>query len=222
MSVQLFSDGTSAGGAMGGARGQGAWFRVAEWMVRLAGLRSPNEGTEEPALLVLVQTSAGGVAAEETHAEQSPGTAIMELRRLSGLTWDHLARLLGVTRRSLHFWASGHPASAKNEERLYRVLAAVRRADRGGASKNRAMLFDERDGVVPFDLLERGEYDRFLAVVGPGSGRRQATPKPLSAEARSTRKPPPPEMLVGALQERVHKDKGRLLSSTPIGPHREE
>ena len=34
---------------------------------------------------------------------------IFELRRLTGFTWDELALLLSVTRRSLHLWANGGP-----------------------------------------------------------------------------------------------------------------
>jgi hypothetical protein len=33
--------------------------------------------------------------------------------------------------------------------------------------------------------------------------------KPLSAEEQAARKPPPPETLVGALQDKIHQDKGR-------------
>ena len=35
--------------------------------------------------------------------------AVSELRRISGLTWEQLAWLFGVSRRSVHFWASGKP-----------------------------------------------------------------------------------------------------------------
>ena len=59
------------------------------------------------------------------------GAVIGELRRLSGLTWDQLARLLGVSRRSVHFWASGKPMAQSNEEHLRRLLAVVRKVDRG-------------------------------------------------------------------------------------------
>lgn len=36
-------------------------------------------------------------------------------------------------------------------------------------------------------------------------------PAPLSVAARAKRQPPPPEALVGALHDRVHKDTGRLI-----------
>lgn len=39
---------------------------------------------------------------------------------------------------------------------------------------------------------------------------------PLSPEEEVARKPQPPEELIGALQDRVHKEKGKLISATPI------
>ena len=138
-----------------------------------------------------------------------PGAAISELRRLAGLTWEQLARVFGVARRSLHFWASGKPINAANEERLRRLLAALRQADRGAADVNRAMLLRDHDGVLPIDLLAEGSFDEFLSLVGRGPGRRRLELTPLSAEAREARKPPPPEELVEALHDRVHRDVGR-------------
>jgi DNA-binding transcriptional regulator YiaG len=176
----------------------------------------------EHELVPLPQTNAGRMQIEEEEKTQSTSSAIMELRRLSGLTWEQLATLFNVARRSLHFWASGKPVNASNEEHLRRVLAVVRRADRGFAAKNRSILFEDRDGVVPFDLLARGEYDTFIDLVLTGPGRREVKLAPLSPEALEARKPQPPEELVGALQDRVHVEKGRLLLATPIRRKRQE
>ena len=149
-----------------------------------------------------------------TGGEQEPepldaGAAISELRRLAGLTWQQLARVFGVARRSLHFWASGKPLNAANDERLRRLLAVVRQADRGAADTNRAMLLRDHDGVLPLDLLTEGRLDEFLALVGKGPGRHRLALTPLSAEAREARKPAPPDELVEALHDRVHRDVGR-------------
>src|SRR5918996_4642559 len=45
-----------------------------------------------------------------------PTTAalVLELHRLSGLTWAQLASVFGVDRRAIHFWAAGRPMSAGN------------------------------------------------------------------------------------------------------------
>src|SRR4051812_580671 len=83
-------------------------------------------------MLASLGTSAGGAVpaemvsrsdrpAEHTSAGHSvllapsAGAAIAELRRLTGFTWDQLARLFHVSRRSLHFWASGKIMTPANE-----------------------------------------------------------------------------------------------------------
>jgi transcriptional regulator with XRE-family HTH domain len=169
------------------------------------------------------QTSSGRESNEvEGSSPQDTASAINELRRLTGLTWEQLAELFGVARRSLHFWASGKPMNAANEERLRRMLAAIRQTDRGSASENRSMLLQDRDGALPIDLLKEGRYEELVALVAPGPGRRRLKPTPLSHEAREARKPRPPEELVGALQDRVHVEEGRLLAATPIRSKREK
>jgi DNA-binding transcriptional regulator YiaG len=160
----------------------------------------------------LEQTTAGAPVATPEPA----GAAIGELRRISGLTWDQLARVFGVSRRSLHFWASGKPMAPSNEEHLQRVLAVVRKSDRGSASANRAALLAGReDGLLPFDLLVAKEYERVSSLLGEGGAQRASLPK-LSKEARAARAPRPPEELVGALQDRVHRDTGAFRAARSV------
>jgi transcriptional regulator with XRE-family HTH domain len=156
----------------------------------------------------LAQTSPGLVP-PGPEEETKTSSAILELRRLSGLTWEQLANLFDVTRRTLHFWASGKPVNGPNEERLRRVLAALRSTDRGTAAGNRSLLLQERGGAVPFDLLARGEYGAFIRLVTAGPGRHDTKPTPLSRNARKARKPAPPDQLVGALQDGVHAGTGK-------------
>ncbi len=158
------------------------------------------------------QTTAGASIVSAEHA----GTAIAELRRLSGFTWDQLARLFKVSRRSLHFWASGKAMTPSNEEHLQRLLAVVRTIDRGSASINRSVLLAvQADDTIPYDLLGDEQYERVVALLGPGGARRAKAPK-LSAEAIAARAPRPPEELVGALQDRVHSSGGRLLAAKAV------
>jgi len=157
---------------------------------------------------------------EHTTAGVSPappaGTAIGELRRLSGLTWEQLAELFGVRRRSLHFWASGSAMSPRHEEHLHRLLAVIRKIDRGSAAANRtALLTADSDGNLPIDLLKQEEYGRVVVLLGV-SGRRRQSPPRISAEARATRRPGPPEELVDTLQEGGPPSSGPLLSVTAL------
>ena len=141
------------------------------------------------------QTNAGTKAAEPPSAS----VALSELRRLSGLSWEQLARVLGVSRRALHFWASGKAMARTNEEHLQRVLAVVRSVDRGSTTATRSALLEtleDRNNVV--DLLGARDYERAASITSL-----------LSAAARTSRTPSSPEALVGALHDRVHEDRGQ-------------
>ena len=135
--------------------------------------------------------------------------AVSELRRISGLTWYQLGQLLGVSRRSVHYWASGKPLNAENEERLMRVLAIVRAADRGSARGTRAVLLDAGGGATPFEMLAAMRFDDARRALGRGRTRRVPALTGLSAEAKAARKPLPPEELYDARSEHVHRDLGR-------------
>lgn len=166
----------------------------------------------------------GVVAFEQTHsgiqfldttdsgcrAASSSGPALLELRRLSGLTWENLAELFGVSRRTLHFWASGKPQNSSNERRLRRMLAALHEIDRGTARENRAALFEAQpDGVIPFNLLRDERYVEAIARLGRQAPSPRPARPPLSPEAQVARRPPKPEELIGALHEPVHRDIGK-------------
>src|SRR6266566_1600965 len=95
-------------------------------------------------------------------APDSPriGSVIGELRRLSGLTWEQLSQVLGMSRSSLHSWASGESRGRTDEEHLLQVLSVIRCIDRGSASHNRTELFAVRDDGMAFDLLLNRQYHR--------------------------------------------------------------
>ena len=200
--MEMASFPTSAGETMLGG--------VYVWLIFVGGALSvPGTTSEEglverrQALISQAQTNSG----VQEQALQSASSAIMELRRLSGLTWDQLARLFGVTPRSLHFWVSGKPLTPTNEELLNRLLATIRRLDRGSSKENRSLLLGIRkDGVIPFDLLIEGQYEQVLSLLGPGHAPARPHPSTLSVEARLARVPHEPDELVGAMQDRIHED----------------
>lgn len=165
-----------------------------------------------------VETSSGTARKLEKDAldirdKRTSGTAINELRHLSGLTWDQLAKVLDVTRRALHHWANGKPMNVLNEARLYRVSAFVQKTDRGDAQLNRAALLSvrEEDGVSVLDLLRKQEYAEAEAIVGRGVGRAKRILKPLSKEARLAKEPSRVADLLEARPDISHKRRGRLV-----------
>lgn len=148
--------------------------------------------------------------------------AVSELRRISGLTWEQLAGLFGVSRRSVHFWASGRPLNATNHERLMRVLDVVRHADRGTARSTRAALLDARGGSTALEMLADQQFQEARIALGQGRPRLVPALTPLSEAARTARKPLPPDELYDAKSDRVHQEPGRgRAARTARGQRRE-
>lgn len=138
----------------------------------------------------------------------STRSAISELRLLSGLTWDQLGELFGVSRRSVHYWVSGQALNREHERHVREVLDIVKVADRGSAQANRAMLSEVREGRSGLALLAAKDFSAARNHLGKGPGRRRVVMKPLSAENRAARAPLPPEVMLNALQDSVHRDVG--------------
>lgn len=209
---------TSSGGIRDSAIG---WFLVAALPMTLpstVGTENTSSG-EDPATTWWPDYNLA-VMSEATNASQSGGerfsltipvgesavtegapAAVMELRRLTGLTWEQLADLFSVNRRSVHNWASGRTPSRRNEERLRRLLAVMRAVDRGSVQANRSALFGSlRDGLVLFELLKEGRYSEVQAAIGQ-TGTRRHTPRPLSRQVEEARRPAGPDVLVGARED---------------------
>jgi len=166
-----------------------------------------RDATRDHAFIAQAQTNSG----VQVRESQAPSAAILELRRVSGLTWDQLARLFGITRRSLHFWVSGKPLTPAHEERLHRLLATVRRLDRGSAHENRTLLLGVHDdGCIPFDLLVAEQYEHVLTLLGPGHAPARPHPAALAVDARVARAPHAPEDVAGSLPDRVHQEVGQV------------
>jgi DNA-binding transcriptional regulator YiaG len=217
MSLEVADRGTSARGSMGRSYTRPPidlispiWFPEGNFSVTISDryVSVPSDR----AVLTVTPTNSGC----KVNASFTTGGGILELRRLTGLTWDQLARVFHVDRRSLHFWASGKPLSPSNEERLNRLVALICKVDRGSAAANRSALLAAHGTVIPLDLLVESQWDRVLTLLGPGSGRsRETVVHPLSG-GRHSYAPPAPADLVGALQTRVHENKGRLRAARPL------
>jgi len=114
---------------------------------------------------------------------------VAELRRRSGFTWQQIAQVMGVERRTLHFWEAGHGMRPVHEERLQRVLQVIRKADRGSSGATREFLLDASRGPMLKDLLAEDRLDLALArVAGLTVPRREPRPAPLSSEVRAARR----------------------------------
>jgi len=158
------------------------------------------------------QQTNSGLTAEQ---KAPVGPAIMEIRRLSGMTWEQLASLFEVSRRTVHFWASGKALNSYNEAKLYGVLSTIRQIDRGTAQENRQLLFTARGGVLPIELIRTGRYEEAIRLVGETIYERPNL-TPLSQAAWNARRPESPHLLVGALQDRVQVGTGRTRPAKAV------
>jgi DNA-binding transcriptional regulator YiaG len=161
-------------------------------------------------LVAASEMTTSGVTIASTSSPEATQKALSELRRLSGLTWEQLAKLFNVSRRSLHFWASGQPLSRFNEEHLNRLLGTIRYVDQGSASLNRSLLLcPDGNGNPLFDLLVAGKYEEFKRIVGSNNAPRRPLLGALSEDAHTAYMPQNPADLVDALQEPIHREVGR-------------
>lgn len=151
-----------------------------------------------------------------------PGPELLTyIKRGTGFTWDQLARVFGVQRRSLHLWVKGARMNANNAERLEQVAAVVRLLDTGDPDRTRSALLRPRtDGNSTFDLLCAGRYREALTaarrsaveLVPPARVKR---PPALPGAARRGRQGLSPLELVRGAPE-VQPPVGRYLGVSPI------
>ncbi|WP_327719387.1 hypothetical protein OG381_31315 [Streptomyces sp. NBC_00490] len=87
----------------------------------------------------------------------------------SGLTWEQLSRVLGVSRRSVHLWASGGRVNARHGEMLVRLAEIIKAAPVVDPSRVRAWLFASRPGEgSPLEIFQEQYRKRGAPVQGVG------------------------------------------------------
>lgn len=113
---------------------------LAEWRARIESLETTTEsrggigayGDIVGSATATFDVTLGPERAADGQVEASWGNPVVEPRELaralhaeSGLSWQQLAAVIGVSPRSLHLWVRGGPIASKNHQRLataYRVL----------------------------------------------------------------------------------------------------
>ncbi len=131
---------------------------------------------------------------------------IAELRRLGGLTWEQVAELFGVSRRSVHFWASGKPMTVEHDQKLCRILDVLRGAGRP-ADSMRAHLLASDERVL--QLLANGDYSAASVALGAGTSYGAPRRTPLSPAAADARRPLAPEILAASEEAVLVAPEGR-------------
>jgi DNA-binding transcriptional regulator YiaG len=92
---------------------------------------------------------------------------VRDLWERSGLTWDQLARLFGVSRRSVHAWATGARLNAYHQELLTELTQLVAWIDTGDPHRNRDQLLAPRPGGPSlFDEVRARRADQSFDITG--------------------------------------------------------
>lgn len=112
------------------------------------------------------------LSGEENSLGRSPSELIIELKRLSGLTWAQISGVFGVESRALHYWKAGNSVSAENHQKLGSSVAMLRFIDRGTAEENKRLLLSKAsNGETLLELLKSGETQTAMNLAGRGAGR---------------------------------------------------
>lgn len=158
--------------------------------------------------------SADSVSERPDREDTSPSKAIRATKHRSGLTWELLAEVFGVSRQTLHSWANGAAPSEANERNIHRMHSAIRLIDRGAPSVTRSVLLSGVNGASPISLLAEGRYEAAIEQAGQGPKDARRTSPRLSEEERALRAPLSPLTLMEVREpkERPTKRKGRAIT----------
>lgn len=100
----------------------------------------------------------------DPHPEPLAATRVRRLKDRSGLTWDQLRRLFGVSERSMHLWAGGARMNARNAERLTYIEQVVDALGTKDADRCREALVRSPSGKG------RSILQQLAMTAGPSEG----------------------------------------------------
>lgn len=126
--------------------------------------RGANTGTGSFRLLIREQRAEGVVICDEELV--SPEYVLRGIRRISGLTWEELACVMGVSRRSLHLWDGGGNLTQEHLHRLHELSALMQRLDKGNPVHLRNLLLKVFDGKNALERLRTRQDTQVLALLG--------------------------------------------------------
>jgi len=154
------------------ARAQSQNSVVASILIfQIAGLGTTAAVAAEPVQRVSGWTTSGLQSHEgdrsrgsKTHGQyRSTAEAVKFVHGHSGLTWEQLAKVFGVSRRAVHLWAAGKSTNARHAELLANLVAIVRDLPGSTAAERRTALL--RPSTVGPSTYDRLRMDRANAQV---------------------------------------------------------
>ena len=146
------------------------------------------------------------------------GETILEIRRLSGLTWEQLSELFGVSQRTLTHWTNGKPPSDKHERHIRKASYLMHRLYRGSQQTTRDYLLKNDDGESLFVLLAEHQYDRIILQVHEVDTYSSLVRRTTQSEDKLNRDTPTrPVHLLDAIQSRPESPVGNVRIVYPLG-----
>jgi DNA-binding transcriptional regulator YiaG len=151
----LSGTGTTAPIAESPVRYIGGWTSTARVVGggAIGALRLPARRAETAAPTSAAAQPAAA-AAETAGADRATQAAeVRWLHEASGLTWEQLGRMFGVSRRAVHLWANGGRMNAANAELLGQLVAVVRELPGDADERRSVLLAPGTDGTSIVDQL---------------------------------------------------------------------
>ena len=217
MSLAYLESPTASGGQfMGRPRGPGR--RVRGFLEDLT-----SASVAQPSWVALLDSTSTTAALDFPTMPTKPPqvNALEEIKRRSGFTWDQLARLFGVGRRSMHHWMNGQPMTHDHEDVLHHVREIIGLIDDTNPLVVRAALRDRSRGASIIDLVADGRFDdaRTVALGGIVTNAfvvLRASSPALSDDVRRRRKDA--LLPLDLIEETTHAEppQPRLKKSAPI------
>ena len=140
------------------------------------GLRSGTGSGIGDTLVSLVLRLRASNSGESAHAAQtftiaySAPEMLRDLKAVTGLSWNRIGELCGVSRRAVYDWLEGKPIADHNLKRILTTCEVVKNLAFDSPFQVRTfLLYGGATDATPFQLLKNGTYDEFLRVAGSAS-----------------------------------------------------
>jgi transcriptional regulator with XRE-family HTH domain len=132
----------------------------------VAGVRALSEATSPPQIQP-AQPPVQPAPLVSAGPAQSTSTIVRDLHARSGLTWEQLGRLLGVSRRAVHLWAAGGRVNSRHLELLTQLRGIIDGLPAENASQRRTLIFQaHQTGPSIFDTFLRQHTGEEGVVAG--------------------------------------------------------